>query len=315
MSNLIQKLDGEYKAYDICICADLEVYAAQFEIEPEQWKATISEHFGTTITEFMKRDGAAKNTIAQNETGFFGWLCKHTICKQEFRALVNPKEILNSPAYLVLYSLAAKEICDSLGACLALLSAGHEEKNIYTTQLPMDGGDKVNVFSHSDRCDFPVFSRIEVSEDTAPEQEWARDSAKKGYLFADWFDTVSDHTLIECLKDSVKYEKIAGLRRAPKGHHEWLMVTTTGHLKEIKIPGIHLKRWITPTADCKFNLPGDPPSPNRVHGGAGSGSFHIALRKKILDARDFGHLMCNLYEFAENYRAKTLRPFLDQVPR
>jgi len=309
MSNLIQELDVKYN-----ICADLEAYAAQLSIEPEQWKATISEHLCITIGAFKAQSDADKNTILQSETGFFGWLCKRTICKQEFRALAKSQEIFNSPEYLVLYSLAAKEICDSLGACLALLSAGHEEKNIYTTQLPMDGGGKVNVFSHSDKYMPHLFSYTEIARGTPDAHEWG-DREVKGYLFADWFDTVSEHTLITCLNDSVTYEKIAGLRRAPKGHHEWLMVTTTKHLKKIKIPGIYLKKLITPTSDCKFNLPGDPPLPHRVHGGAGSGSFHIALRNEILGSTNFGHLMHNLFEFAKNYRADTLMAFLAQVPR
>jgi hypothetical protein len=126
-------------------------------------------------------------------------------------------------------------------------------------------------------------------------------------LFEKWFDK---NFVVERWKDPDYSSKISALRRIPQGHHEWLMVATTPHLKRIGVTSALMRRMITPTRKTKFILPDT--ARLRVHGGYGSGQFHIALRSAIEKSKCLEELYENLRAFAGYYQADTLTELLNE---
>jgi len=79
--------------------------------------------------------------------------------------------------------------------------------------------------------------------------------------------------------------------RHPGGLHEWLQVAETARFKRWNVSMRVIQDARTLTSET-FGR-------NFIHGGAGSGDFHIATRALIQRARDFNHFKLLLNEWAD----------------
>lgn len=270
-------------------------------ISMEKYFENIEEHFNWITWENWKRiciqitnlSICKQEFILETEDGISGLLDIQNIENNDDTALEMFQQMwvdenfikdtcfricLYTPLWELMYSLGKQE-----KSVIVYIASGYKTDN--RTEFQAD----YKIITYSNKK-----ITVKIGDDFVCNQ----DSADNEVEFSQWFDEVysgknSDYTEKE-------NKAIGTLIRFPGGKHEWLKVSQREKIKKLGIPGEYIRKYTTPTLQCRFWS--QELGRVCIHGGASSTSMHLDLDWAYDNAENVLELIENLQKLNETYR-------------